>query len=52
MKIGGTAKKVKPQTKINESFASKPVASTAPSKEVIVESNGMAERFKQLANIK
>ena len=52
MKIGGTAKKVKPQTKINESFASKPVASTAPKKEIIAESNGLAERFKQLANIK
>ena len=52
MKIGGTSKKVKPQTKINESFASKPVASTAPKKEIIAESNGLAERFKQLANIK
>ena len=52
MKFGGTAKKVKPQTKINESFASKPVASTAPKKEIIAESNGLAERFKQLANIK
>jgi hypothetical protein len=52
MKIGGTAKKVKPQTKINESFASKPVASTAPKKEIIAESNELAERFKQLANIK
>ena len=52
MKIGGTAKKVKPQAKINESFASKPVASTAPKKEIIAESNGLAERFKQLANIK
>jgi hypothetical protein len=52
MKIGGTAKKVKPQAKINESFASKQVASTAPKKEIIAESNGLAERFKQLANIK
>ena len=53
MKIGGTAKKVKPQAKINESFASKPVASTAPKKEIIAESsNALAERFKQLANIK
>ena len=51
LKIGGTAKKVK-QAKINESFASKPVVSTAPSKEVITEStNTMAERFKKLANI-
>ena len=51
MKIGGTSKKVK-QTKLTESFASKPVASTAPKKEIIAESNGLAERFKQLANIK
>jgi dGTP triphosphohydrolase len=51
LKIGGTAKKVK-QAKINESFASKPVASTAPTKEVITEStNTMADRFKKLANI-
>ena len=51
MKIGGTTKKVK-QTKLTESFASKKVASTAPKKEIIAESNGLAERFKQLANIK
>ena len=51
MKIGGTAKNVKQQTKMNESFASKKVASTAP-KTNIAESNSMAERFKKLANIK
>lgn len=51
MKIGGTAKKVKQQTKMNESFASKKIASTAP-KTIIAESNSMAERFKKLANIK
>ena len=51
MKIGGTAKKVKQQTKMNESFASKKVASTAP-KTIIAERNSMAERFKKLANIK
>jgi hypothetical protein len=51
-KFNGTAKKQK-SSKINESFASKPVASTAPKKSVITEStNLMAERFKQLANIK
>ena len=51
-KFNGTAKKQK-QTKLTESFASKPVASTAPSKEVIQEStNVMADRFKKLANIK
>jgi len=50
-KFGNTSKKQK-QAKITESFASKPVASTAPSKEVIAEStNTMADRFKKLANI-
>ena len=52
MKIGGTAKKVKAQTKLTESFASKQVASTAPKREIIAESNELADRFKQLANIK
>ena len=52
-KFTGTTKRVKKQAKITESFASKPVASTAPSKEVITEStNTIAERFKKLANIK
>ena len=51
LKMGGTTKKVK-QTKLTESFASKPIASTAPKKEIIAESNSLAERFKQLANIK
>lgn len=51
-KFNGTAKKQK-ASKINESFASKPVASTAPKKEVISEStNAMADRFKKLANIR
>jgi len=53
LKIGGTARKQKQTAKLTESFASKPVASTAPKKEVITEStNTMADRFKQLANIK
>jgi len=53
LKIGGTARKQKQTAKLTESFASKPVASTAPSKKVITEStNTMADRFKQLANIK
>ena len=52
MKIGGTSKKVKSQAKLTESFASKPVASTAPKKQIIAESNTLADRFKQLANIK
>jgi len=52
-KFNGTAKKQKASKKINESFASKPVASTAPKKEVIAEStNTMADRFKKLANIR
>jgi len=52
-KFTGTTKKQKQTAKLTESFASKPVASTAPSKEVITEStNTMADRFKQLANIK
>jgi hypothetical protein len=52
-KFTGTTKKQKQTAKINESFASKPVASTAPKKEVINEStNAIAERFKKLANIK
>ena len=51
-KFNGTEKKKK-SSKINESFASKPVASTAPKKEVITEStNAMADRFKKLANIR
>jgi hypothetical protein len=51
-KFTGTTRKTK-TAKLTESFASKPVASTAPKKEVITEStNTMAERFKQLANIK
>ena len=51
-KFTGTTKKQK-ASKINESFASKPVASTAPKKEVIAEStNAIADRFKKLANIK
>jgi len=50
LKLGGTSKKQK--SKITESFASNRVASTAPKKEIINESNDMAARFKQLANIK
>jgi len=50
LKLGGTTRKVK--SKITESFASNRVASTAPKKEIINESNDMATRFQQLANIK
>lgn len=51
MKVGKTTKKVS-NKKLTESFASNVVKSTAPKKEIISESNAMADRFKQLANIK
>ncbi|MBT8327204.1 MAG: hypothetical protein KJP21_05740 [Bacteroidia bacterium] len=38
--------------KITESFASDVVKSTAPKKEIISESNDMAKRFQELANIR
>jgi hypothetical protein len=50
LKLGNTTKKRK--SKITESFSSNVVPSTAPKKEIINESNDMAARFKQLANIK
>ena len=40
---------VKKKKAIAESYASKPVASTKPSKTIIKESNQLADRFKQLA---
>lgn len=50
MNFTGTEKKTK---KVVSEGASKPVASTAPAKEIISENtNTLAERFKQLANIK
>src|SRR5210317_1907064 len=50
MNFTGTEKKTK---KVVAEAASKPVASTAPAKEIISENtNVLAERFKQLANIK
>jgi len=50
MNFTGTEKKTK---KVVAEAASKPVASTAPAKEIISENtNTLAERFKQLANIK
>ena len=51
MKIGKNTKKVS-NKKLTESFASNAVKSTAPRKTIISESNQMADRFKQLANIK
>ena len=50
MNFTGTEKKTK---KVVAEAASKPVASTAPKKQIISENtNALAERFKQLANIK
>jgi len=50
MNFTGTEKKTK--RAISESVSSKPVASTAPKKEIISEStNELADRFKQLAGI-
>lgn len=49
-KIGSTATK-KTATKLTESYASKPVKSTAPAKQIIAEDNSAAERFKKLAGI-
>ena len=52
MKFTGTERKVAQVKKnITESFASKAQASTAPKKEIIAESNELANRFKQLAGI-
>ena len=51
MNFTGTQKKTK--RVVAESAASKPVASTAPKKDIISENtNNMANRFKELANIK
>ena len=51
MNFTGTQKKTK--RVVSEAAASKPVASTAPVKDIISENtNTLAERFKQLANIK
>jgi hypothetical protein len=41
-----------PKKKINESFASKTVSSTKPSKDVIVESSTFASRMQKLAGLK
>lgn len=49
-KIGSTATK-KTTTKLTESYASKPAASTAPAKQIIAEDNSAAARFKKLAGI-
>jgi hypothetical protein len=49
-KIGSTATR-KTATKLTESYASKPAASTAPAKQIIAEDNSAADRFKKLAGI-
>ena len=36
---------------VNESVASKAVASTKPKQEIVEESNDVADRFKQLAGL-
>jgi len=41
----------KAKAKISEGFASKSINSTKPSKDAIVESNGLANRMKQLAGL-
>jgi hypothetical protein len=51
MKFTGTERKVAAKKTVTEGFASKVQASTAPTKEIISESNELANRFKQLAGI-
>jgi hypothetical protein len=53
LNIGGNLKKkVVSATNITEGLASKPVASTKPTKEIISEGTVLANRFKKLAGIK
>ena len=51
MKFTGTERKVASKKTVTEGFASKVQASTAPKKEIIAESNDIANRFKELAGI-
>jgi hypothetical protein len=51
MKFTGTERKVAAKKTVTEGFASRVQASTAPKKEIISESNELANRFKQLAGI-
>ena len=51
MKFTGTERKVAAKKTMTEGFASRPQATTAPKKEIISESNELANRFKQLAGI-
>jgi hypothetical protein len=41
----------KPKTVVKESLASKPMASSAPKKEIISEGSQVADRFKKLAGL-
>jgi hypothetical protein len=51
MKFGGAERKQTAKRVVSEGISSKPVASTAPKKEIIAESNELANRFKKLAGI-
>jgi hypothetical protein len=51
MKFTGTERKVAAKKTVTEGFASKAQPTTAPKKEIIAESNELANRFKQLAGI-
>ena len=51
MKFGGAERKQTAKRVVSEGISSKPVASTAPKKEIIAESNELADRFKKLAGI-
>ena len=51
MKFGGVDRKQTAKRVVSEGISSKPVASTAPKKEIIAESNELADRFKKLAGI-
>jgi hypothetical protein len=47
-----TVSKTAKKQNIKEGYASKPVRSTAPKKEILSESNALANRWKKLANLK
>jgi hypothetical protein len=51
MKFGGADRKQTAKRVVSEGMASKATASTAPKKEIIAESNELANRFKKLAGI-
>jgi hypothetical protein len=45
------AQKPTQKSSLKEAFASKPQASTRPSKKILTESNQVADRFKKLAGL-